>query len=56
MIIFTSNGTSALAHGISGYDGSVKSDKISDIVIWSPQFFWHKTKNQLAKKLFGVKT
>jgi urease subunit alpha len=34
----------AVAHGISGYVGSLQEGKIADIVIWTPQFFGIKPK------------
>jgi urease subunit alpha len=34
----------AVAHGISGYVGSLQKGKIADIVIWTPQFFGIKPK------------
>ena len=34
----------AVAHGISGYVGSLQEGKIADIVVWTPQFFGVKPK------------
>lgn len=34
----------AITHGISQYVGSLESDKLADIVIWTPQFFGVKPK------------
>jgi urease subunit alpha len=34
----------AIAHGISGYVGSLEKNKIADIVVWTPQFFGSKPK------------
>jgi urease subunit alpha len=34
----------AIAHGISGYVGSLERGKIADIVVWTPQFFGAKPK------------
>jgi urease subunit alpha len=33
----------AITHGIADYVGSLQPKKITDIVMWTPQFFWNKT-------------